>query len=145
LKVCALFPPGKFPSTEGNSAACRLMYAGKAFYAGGGERDGYCLKAGPGSDGTCGSVCDGFCSLMMPTCTAGKTPPYFYPSLDACQSACRSLPDNPPYSVSNGSLPDRNDAQCRLFHVTTAVMDTDEHCEHSMGITMCGGKVGGGM
>jgi hypothetical protein len=145
LKVCGLFPPGVLGTGDGNTAACRLKYASKAHYALGTERDNYCTTAGPGSDGTCGNVCDGFCTLMMPTCTPTKSPPYYYASADECMTACRKLHDNPPYTVSNGTLPDRNDAQCRLFHVTTAVMDPDEHCEHSMGLTLCDGKADGGL
>ena len=141
LKVCGLFPEGVVADKEdGNTAACRLKYAGKARYAAGSERDAYCRKAGPGSDGTCGDICEGFCTLMMPTCTQEKTAPYFFPNGEACLDACRALKDEPPYTVSNGTLPDMNNAQCRLFHVTSAVMDPDEHCEHAMGITMCDPK-----
>jgi hypothetical protein len=141
LKVCALFPEGTVGGADGNHAACRMKYAGKARYSAGSERDAYCRKAGPGSDGTCGTICDSFCLLMMPTCTAAKTPPYFFSSLGSCLTTCRMLKDNPPYTVADGTLPDTNDAQCRLFHVTSAVMDPDEHCEHAMGVTMCDGKI----
>jgi hypothetical protein len=141
LKVCALFPEGTVGGADGNHAACRMKYAGKARYSAGSERDAYCRKAGPGSDGTCGAICDSFCLLMMPTCTPARTPPYFYASLDSCLMTCRKLRDNPPYTVADGTLPDTNDAQCRLFHVTSAVMDPEEHCEHAMGVTMCDGKM----
>jgi hypothetical protein len=141
LKVCALFPEGTVGGDDGNTAACRMKYAGKARYAAGSERDAFCRKAGPGSDGTCGAICDGFCTLMMPTCTQAKTPPYFFASMDTCLTTCRKLRDNPPFTVADGTLPDTNDAQCRLFHVCSAVMDPDEHCEHAMGVTMCDGKV----
>jgi hypothetical protein len=141
LKVCALFPEGTVGGSDANDAACRLKYAGKARYAAGSERDSYCLKAGPGSDGTCGSICDSFCMLMMPTCTEAKTAPYFFTSMDACLTTCRKLKDDPPYTVADGTLPDTNDAQCRLFHVCSAVMDPDEHCEHAMGVTMCDAKM----
>lgn len=144
LKVCALFPPGVAGSPDGNTATCRLKYAGKAWYSNGSERDAYCRKAGPGSDGTCGTVCDGYCTLMMPTCTEARTAPYFFPSMSDCMSACTALPDVPPYTVADGTLPDRNDAQCRLFHTCSAVMDPDEHCEHAMGVTMCDVKPEGG-
>lgn len=140
LKSCALFPEGLITDTvDGNTASCRLKYAGKARYAGGSERDAYCRKAGPGSDGTCGGICDGFCALMMGACTP-KFEPYNFPTLDNCLNACRILKDAPPYTVSDGTLPDRNDAQCRLFHVCSSVMDPDEHCEHAMGVTMCDSK-----
>jgi hypothetical protein len=140
LKVCAVFPEGTVGGHDENTASCRMSYAGKARYAGGTERDAYCRKAGPGSDGTCGQICDGFCALMMPTCTQARTAPYFFSTLDVCLTTCRNLPDVPPYTVADGTLPDKNDAQCRLFHVTSAVMDPDEHCEHAMGVTMCDPK-----
>jgi hypothetical protein len=144
IKVCGLFVEGTVGAADANTAACRMKYAGKARYAAGSEREAYCRKAGPGSDGTCGAICDSFCTLMMPTCTQAKTPPYFYPSMDTCLMTCRNLRDNPPYTVADGTLPDTNDAQCRLFHVTSAVMDPDEHCEHAMGVTMCDAKTDGG-
>jgi hypothetical protein len=140
LKACALYPEGLVTDPDGNSASCRLKYAAKAQYSLGIERDTYCRKAGPGSDSTtCGSICDGFCTLMMGACTA-KFAPYTFPSVGDCMTACRALKDAPPYTVSDGTLPDRNDAQCRLFHVCSAVMDPDEHCEHAMGVTMCDPK-----
>jgi hypothetical protein len=144
LKVCALYPEGVVGGLESNTGACRMKYAGKARYAAGSERDAYCRKAGPGSDGTCGAICEGFCTLMMPTCTSARTAPYFFGSMDGCLSTCRALRDNPPYTVSDGALPDSNDSQCRLFHATSAVMDPEEHCEHAMGVTMCDSKADGG-
>lgn len=143
-KMCALFPEGTVTDPDANTASCRLRYAGKARYALGSERDTYCRSAGPGSDGRCGTICDGFCTLVMATCTSQTTPPYFFSSATQCLSVCRALRDAPPYTVSDGELPDRNDAQCRLFHVASAVMDPDEHCEHAMGVTMCDRKFDGG-
>jgi hypothetical protein len=143
LKVCSLFPEGVVTDTDGNSASCRLKYSGKARYALGTERDAYCRKAGPGSEGSCGSICDGFCTLMMGACTP-KFAPYNFPTVNDCMTTCRLLKDAPPYTVSDGTLPDRNDAQCRLFHVCSAVMDPDEHCEHAMGVTMCDPKIDSG-
>lgn len=143
LKVCSIYPEGSLTDPDGNTASCRLKYASKTRYALGLELDAYCRKAGPGSDKTCGSICDGFCTLMMATCTT-KFAPYYFPNPSDCMTACRALKDAPPYTVSDGSLPDRNDAQCRLFHVCSAVMDPDEHCEHAMGVTMCDPKNDGG-
>jgi hypothetical protein len=145
LKVCSLFPLGVVGGPDSNTATCRLKYAGKAWYANGSERDAYCRKAGPGSDGTCGSICDGYCTLMIPTCTQARTNPYFFASMSDCMTVCDGLPDVPPFTVADGTLPDRNDAQCRLFHACTAVMDPDEHCEHAMGVTMCDVKSDAGV
>ncbi len=139
LKVCAIYPEGLITDPDANTASCRLKYARRARYALGVERAAYCQKAGPGSDGTCGTICDGFCTLMMGACTP-KFAPFNFPSVTDCQRECRALKDIPPYTVSDGNLPDRNDAQCRLFHVCSSVMDPDERCEHSMGVTMCDPK-----
>jgi hypothetical protein len=143
LKVCAIYPEGLITDADGNTASCRLKYAGKARYALGTEKEAYCRKAGPGSDGTCGTICDGFCTLMMGVCTP-MFAPYNFPATAECLTACRALKDSPPYTVSDGTLPDRNDAQCRLFHVCSSVMDPDEHCEHAMGVTMCDPKLDAG-
>jgi hypothetical protein len=144
MKACALFPEGNVGDPDANTAACRMKYAGKARYGAGSERDAYCQSAGPGSDGSCGSVCDGYCTLMMATCTSQKTAPYFFASSDVCLTTCSGLADSPPYTVSDGTLPDRNDSQCRLFHAASAVMDPEEHCAHAMGVTMCDPKPDGG-
>ena len=143
LKVCAIYAEGLVTDPDSNTASCRLKYAGRARYALGTEKDAYCRKAGPGSDGACGNICDGFCTLMMGACTL-KYAPYNFPSMSGCMMACLMLKDVPPYTVSDGNLPDRNDAQCRLFHVCSSVMDPDEHCEHAMGVTMCDPKHDGG-
>jgi hypothetical protein len=48
-----------------------------------------------------------------------------------------SLPQIP-YSYGDGTLADGNTLQCRLFHVSSAVMmDPEEHCAHAMGVTLC--------
>jgi len=145
LKVCALFPPGAGSTEDGNTAACRQKYSHKTLYASGLELEGYCQKAGPASDGTCGTICEGYCTMMMPTCTAERTPPYYFASMEDCMSVCGGLPNVPPYTVADGTLPDRNDAQCRIFHTCSAVMDPDEHCEHAIGATMCNVRADGGM
>ncbi len=139
LKACAFYPEGNLADADGNTAACRGKYAGKARYALGTERDAYCRKAGPGSEGTCGTICDGFCTLMMSACTT-RFAPYNFPTVTECLNVCKQLKDVPPYTVSDVNLPDRNDAQCRLFHVCSSIMDPDEHCEHAMGVTMCDPK-----
>ena len=82
---------------------------------------------------------------MMPTCTQARTAPFFYSSLDLCLTTCRSLPDVPPYTVADGTLPDKNDAQCRLFHATSAVMDPDEHWRVLSMAILLGGHVRVGM
>lgn len=134
LAVCRLFPEGSLEDPDSNTAICRTKYAAKARYAGGTELGAYCRQAGPGGDGRCGSNCDGYCSIMMGTCSPSTADSYFT-DLEACQKTCGGLPQVP---YSYGQTADSNTVQCRLFHVTSALMaDTDEHCDHAMGLTLC--------
>jgi hypothetical protein len=136
--VCALLPEGALGEEDRNSVACRLKYAGKARYAGGVELAAYCRQAGPGGDDRCGSNCEGYCSIMMTTCTRELGTSSYYTSLSECLRQCDRLPDAIPYSWSDPDVADGSSVQCRLFHVISAAMaDREEHCEHAYGLTLC--------
>ena len=139
LKVCHYLPEGTLGGVDDNSAACRLKYAGKARYASGTELAAYCRQAGPGGDGRCGSNCEGYCELMMHVCTEGSADVYHFEGKPQCLAACDGLPiSDLPYSTTDPLVSDGNHVQCRLFHVTSAAMlDTEEHCEHAVGVTLC--------
>jgi hypothetical protein len=139
LRICRMFPEGTPDSEDENSIACRLKYAQKARYGLGTEVNQYCSKAGPSGDGTCGSVCQGFCTLMDNVCTEEEVGPYRFTSTEECLTTCDGLPPaGVSYSSSDPNLADGNHALCRLFHVTNAAMaDAEEHCEHALGITLC--------
>ena len=137
LKVCEYFPKGAVGGPDDDTVACRLKYAGKARYAGGTELAAYCRQGGAGGDGRCGSNCDGFCDITQVTCNADETAPYFYPSRQACENSCASLPDIP-FVYGSKESADGNSVQCRLFHVMSAAMaDAGEHCAHVLGVTLC--------
>lgn len=138
-KVCSVLPEGQLGGADGNSAACRLKYAGKARYAAGTELAAYCRQAGPGGDGRCGTNCDGYCAIMMVACTEESSPLYHFDDLGTCLAACAELPAaNISYDVRDPLVFDGNHVQCRIFHATSALMaDADEHCEHAMGVTLC--------
>lgn len=136
LAVCSLLPEGAVDESDGNTVACRARYAAKARYAAGTELAAYCRQAGPGGDDRCGGNCEGFCSIMMPTC-APNTADHHFESAQACQLACSRL-QQIPYTYGHASVADSNTVQCRLFHASSAVMlDPEEHCEHAMGFTLC--------
>ncbi|MCB9587268.1 MAG: hypothetical protein H6718_17850 [Polyangiaceae bacterium] len=139
LKVCGVLPPGALGDADGDSAACRLKYAGKARYAAGTELAAYCRQAGPGGDGRCGSNCEGYCSVMMVACTEASSPLYHYKDMTECLDVCSGLPPSDvSYDVRDPLVFDGNHVQCRLFHATSGLMaDADEHCEHAMGVTLC--------
>jgi hypothetical protein len=137
LKICEYFPKGTVGGPDDDTVACRLKYAGKARYAGGTELAAYCRQGGAGGDGRCGSNCEGFCDITQVTCNADETAPYFYPSRQACENSCASLPDIP-FVYGSKESADGNSVQCRLFHVMSAAMaDAGEHCAHVLGVTLC--------
>lgn len=139
LRICRIFPEGEIGGPDGNTAACRLKYAQKTHYGLGAEVTNYCRQAGPSGDGTCGSVCQGFCSLMTSVCTPEDAGDYHFASEEECLTTCEALPPaGVAYSTTDPEIADGNHALCRLFHVTSAAMaDAEEHCEHSLGMTLC--------
>jgi hypothetical protein len=143
LKVCNFLPEGELAGEDNNSASCRLRYAGKARYASGTELAAYCRQAGPGGDGRCGSNCEGYCEIMMSVCTENSADVYHFEERAECLDSCSKLPASDiAYSTSDPLVSDGNHVQCRLFHVTSAAMlDTEEHCEHAVGVTLCSNEV----
>jgi hypothetical protein len=136
LGTCGRLPEGKEGDTSGNTVECRREQARLAKQTG--ELSEYCRRAGPGGDGTCGSNCEGFCTLMVPVCGAG-----YFENGEACLAACAPLSDHHDYRVP---APDEDSVQCRLYHVTSATLST-EHCAHAHGDAKCveqGGAGGGG-
>ena len=135
LRICAALPAGAINDDRVNSASCRRRYAGKARYLAGVELATTCRYAGPGGDGRCGSNCEGLCSIAMAACGAGRSDPYFYESIDDCLRDCADLPAAP---YQYGKISSGNSLECRLFHASSAIMaDADEHCEHTLGISLC--------
>ncbi len=139
MTICHLLPQGTVGGADDDSVACRLKYAQKTRYTNGAETAGYCREAGPGGDGRCGTVCEGYCTLMAQVCTQQTAGMYHFASNDDCLATCNALPQaTVPYSDTNPLVSDGNHALCRLFHVASAAMaDADEHCEHAMGVTLC--------
>jgi len=137
LATCPDFPEGASGDSQGNTVNCRLTYALKAPI----EPYTYCTWAGPGGDGKCGSNCQGFCSVMMQTCTQKTTQKGadFFASESACLKTCAALPDVGDYSASNAMLQRGADhVQCRIYHVGAAVQgDPAIHCPHAMGQKLC--------
>ena len=116
LTTCALYPPGEPGDEVGNSLSCRLYHAELALE----EPDPHCYHAGPsgGRADVCGSACENYCAIMLPTC------PDEYAGEAECLETCAGFPDPGPYSI----LESRSDTvACRIFHATRATAD-DGHC-----------------
>lgn len=131
MAVCDLLEPGEPGDTSGNTVQCRLTRATLAATTG--EPDNYCFSAGPGGAGTCGSDCEGYCTLMTAKCGDLGT-------RAQCLSACASVPDlsEPPRNERfNTEFQSGDSLQCRLFHVSAATLDPASHCVHAAGVAVC--------
>jgi hypothetical protein len=122
LATCALLPPGVPGAASGNSVGCRLTHAGLA------AENAHCYHAGPGGSAfgdlaTCGTNCDGFCTIAMRAC-AGT--PSAYDNRDECISECGSFADN----VNHNTSATGNNLACRLQHLTLASVTPATHCPH---------------
>jgi len=146
VAVCKRLPAGMPGDQDVNTVECRLRQAEFADS----EPFVYCKSAGPLGGGKCGSNCVSYCSLMQEECTAESTAtnlePSFYPSVQACLSACSGLPDDPraPTQYSSSAMADPtsfvgNNVFCRTYHVAAALEQDapDEHCPHAMGGDPC--------
>ncbi len=139
MRICSILPVGAADRPDENSVACRLKYAQKTRYNNGTEVTNYCRQAGPSGDDTCGTTCQGFCTVMADVCTEESAGIYHFETNEDCLTTCNWLPPAPvEYSSTDPRVSDGDHAFCRLFHVTSAAMyDADEHCEHAMGVTLC--------
>lgn len=129
MAVCAHLPRGARADDSVNTVGCRLRNAQLAAKLGQAEKDSQCSTAGPGGNGVCGTNCEGYCSIMLPTC-AGK----FDGGQQGCLTLCTRRPDSGSYNDAMSSGPD---VQCLLYHVSAATLAPDPHCAHAIGATPC--------
>lgn len=132
MNTCARLPQGTEADTTGNTIGCRLHQARLAAQTG--EVTDSCPRAGPGGDGVCGSNCEGFCTVMVPVCGAD-----WFEDVPSCVTQCAAIPDHGGYNVN---VPLEDSIQCRLYHLTSATVDT-EHCAHAGGALKCVPQDGG--
>jgi hypothetical protein len=120
LADCSHLPTAAPGASFGNSVQCRQLEATLAGSTG--EPADHCPAAGPAGNGQCGTTCESYCSLIIPTC------PTAFGSLAECEFACRSMPDLKSYDTSD----QRGDSvQCRIFHVSAGTQSPSSHCPHA--------------
>ncbi|MES1175220.1 MAG: hypothetical protein ABUL62_12935 [Myxococcales bacterium] len=120
LADCSHLPTAAPGATFGNSVQCRQGEATLAATTG--EPSEHCSMAGPAGNSVCGTTCESYCSLIMPTC------PTAFSSTQACEFACKSMADLKRYDTSE----QRGDTvQCRIFHVSAATQSPSSHCPHA--------------
>lgn len=117
LGSCAVFPPGAPGDTNGNSFACRSYH----LQASESDPATHCQMAGPAGAGVCGTDCEGFCSIVMASCTGSHQE---YASAADCLSKCAGFPDTAAYSTSVTG----NTVACRVYVATRAFIDPATYC-----------------
>lgn len=138
LATCAKLELGTADDTSGNTVGCRMRNVQLAKDTG--ELGDYCPISGPVGGGTCGTRCDNFCALYVPSCTG------FAESADAatCPAFCQNSPDNPDWDPGIAEQKDHDASiQCRIWHLANAFLDPTLHCNHAAGVTKCEGQAGG--
>ena len=133
--VCKRYEPGSASSPQGNTLACRAALLASAARIG--EGTGICQAAGPGGGAatagtgqSCGSNCEGYCSLRARVCQADRS---------ECMRQCAALPDKGSYDAPMDFRSGEDTLQCRMAHLTVASTYQEEgneaerrrHCEHS--------------
>jgi hypothetical protein len=126
---CAVLPEGT-DDQNANTVRCRLKQAMLASDTG--EVDFHCPLAGPGGDDTCGSNCEGYCTVLAATCPEELTDTFG--DLAGCLEQCPSIPDLGTYNLSQTT---GNSIQCRLWHLSAATIDPGSHCSHASGGSPC--------
>jgi len=139
VALASAFPPQTSFSlgaeTSGNTLGCRAYHAVVAKSV----PNPHCYHTAPnGGDGTCGTTCDGYCSLIQYGCTG---PNQQHASLAACQTACAGYTDTHFYNINNilTPAPSADTLDCRYYHATAAILlNATYHCPHA-------GPSGGGV
>jgi hypothetical protein len=79
---------------------------------------------------------------MMSVCTEDTSAGFYFSDYTQCSDECEAVPvSSLTYTadaVASAAISDGNHVQCRIFHVASGAMfDTEEHCEHAKGVTLC--------
>jgi len=128
MAVCEKFPVGLDADMAGNTLGCRVYHAGAAS----GDANLHCPHAGPSGAGACGTLCEGYCSIIQGACTGANQA---YADVGTCMAACGSLNTSGVFSDQSG-----NSQFCHLYHATAAIGDPALHCQHAAaaGTGACG-------
>jgi hypothetical protein len=122
MTTCARLPVGTAADTSGNTLGCRVFHGSYA----GGDPPLHCPHAGPGGGGICGAECEGFCTIVLGSCTGANA--QYSGSMATCMSSCAGFSTTPAYSAAVTS---GNSLACRLYHATAASSAPNVHCPHT--------------
>jgi hypothetical protein len=127
MHTCAKFTPGALDQTTGDTLGCRIYHAEAAMTS----ASTHCVHAGPTGGGMCGTATPDYCAVFCPLENA--ICPSAYPATGngrcAGNAGCPSIASNPPYSSKDTN---KNDIQCRFYHLTAAATNPSVHCPHTV-------------
>lgn len=126
LGICTQLPVGgALEEQSSNTLVCRESQLTM--------REPDCASAAPGGGTTCGTDCEGYCSLLQSICPDFFSPD-FPPSLGDPQALCRDSCERAlarvPYNVDDPTISVADTVQCRMWHLSTATVEAG-HCEHA--------------
>ncbi|MCB9594879.1 MAG: DUF4331 family protein [Sandaracinaceae bacterium] len=118
---------------DGNTIGCRTYHGGSPA---GEDPVLHCPHASYAGGDTCGDWCEVYCTAALSVCTGGDA---IYGDMAECMTACAPLDDTAAIGVTDGDT-----VQCRLYHLSVAVIENDRatHCPHA-GADGAGVCVGG--
>jgi hypothetical protein len=119
---CATWPEGTPGAMAGNSLACRSGHLAE-IQDGSESPETHCAHVGPTGGGSCGTLCDAYCSLVLEHCVGTNQ---VYASDPECRTACALLPATGSEGDSTGDT-----VQCRIYHAEAAGADPVTHCSHT--------------
>ncbi|MEZ4224155.1 MAG: hypothetical protein R3B13_24615 [Polyangiaceae bacterium] len=118
VQTCDALPRGE--AALANSVECRAAKAKLAVTTQ--EPASDCPGAGPYGLGTCGSICQAYCSLLEALCPAQAS------AVKDCESSCTALEASGVYDLSKIAKGDT--LECRIHHLTLAAQDASE-CDNA--------------
>jgi hypothetical protein len=127
MNTCAKFTPGMLDQTMGDTLGCRIRHAEQAMT----NAATYCVQAGPTGGGVCGVATPNYCGVFCPLEEAICPGAYPATGNGRClgNAGCPSITSTPPYSANDTN---KNDLECRFYHLTEAATNPSAHCGHTI-------------
>jgi hypothetical protein len=142
--VCKYLPQGSPTDTNGNTVGCRKYHSYNALF----NATIHCQHTGPGSEGLCEDDpasmpaegnCQSYCLLLQKACPSDFKA--------TCETDCKNVNPAPSagysYSVAPGNLPTGPNVECRLLHVSRALVLLEQgvsdatECAKATGAAAC--------
>jgi len=137
VAVCEALEPGHISDTKENSVGCRMYHAYNSML----DPKTHCAHSAPGGDGHCvdgdehdAGNCQSYCRLLRSACKDDFEGSFA--DQDACQADCMKL-DGHEADSNYSTAAKGNNLQCRLLHVSRALLNPSKECAAAQGASPC--------